>query len=183
MKQIIFISLLALTLSAQAQLEDDPSTFCAKNGSHCTEKMRSITDQYNAGNSDFTKEDLIGFSGSCYHISETYDKNHEHHGAFLFARDKNNQTLATTGIFSFFAEQDPYKEMNSVELRDYFVKTNSRFSKAIEKPNQVELQYLSERADLHYWFRTNPQTGKFLLIASQAIETYLGFIFCEMTAR
>lgn len=179
MKQIAFISLLILSLNSYSE-EIDPSLFCDQTY-QCTDKMREISTQYKTGNSEFAKESLIGLSGACYHISSLYDSDHEHHGAFLFER--SSQGLMTTGVFSFFAEQDPYEGMNSVELKEWFIQNNSRFEKAIESSSQVELQFLDVGSDFHYWFRGHKDNNKVFVIGKQLVDDYAGFIFCELNHR
>lgn len=179
MKNLILLTTLLVSFNVNSQTAD-PSQFCMETN-QCTKKMQSILDGYKDGNANFSKESLTGFSGSCFHLNDLYDSEHEHHGAFTFERDGIN--LMTTGIFSFFADEDPYQNMSSVELRNWFVENNSNFSKAIEKSDHVELQYLSPRSDYSYWFSENIKNKKFYVIGKQIGEDYLGYIFCEMNRR
>lgn len=178
MKNFVLLSILFFSLNAVSQTKDDPALFCDES-QQCTGRMREITLNYNLGQKEFSKETTVGYSGACYHISSMYDSNHEHHGAFFFERA--NEIFLATGIFSFFAESDPYQNMNAVELKDWFVKSNSRFSPTIENANEIELQYLGDTSDLHYWFRSHGK--KLYVIAKQGMERYVGYIFCEMNQR
>jgi hypothetical protein len=175
MKKTTLLSLLILSLHAFAQ-QENPALFCTQTD-QCTDQMLAITRGYSEGNANFSQAPLAAISGACYHISSAYDRNHEHHGGFVFER--RGKDLFTAGEFSFFADEDPYQHLNSLEMKEYFVKANSRFEKTMENPTQIELQYLTSRSDLHYWFRSSQDGKKVYMIAKQAIEDYLGFIFCE----
>jgi hypothetical protein len=179
MKQILLLSLLLTCFQVLAQVED-PATFCDENP-QCTDRMREITQGYKMGSNQISNEQLVGFSGACYHLSSMYDSSHEHHGSFIFER--TNEALMADGIFNFFFEADPYQNMSSIELKNWFIQNGSRPSKATESESQVELQYLGDSSDYHYWFRNNKDLSKMYLIAKQASSDYLGFIYCEMNRR
>jgi hypothetical protein len=178
--RITAVLILLTSLHLMAQEHTDPSIFCDEIG-FCTQSMLNITKGFKAGDTEFSKNKLSGFSGSCYYISPFYDQNHEHHGAFLF--EKSPKALMATGIFSFFAEQDPYKEMNSVELKQWFINRNSRFSETIVTSNQVELRYLTEESDIHYWFRSSSDGKQIFIISRDVNINYLEFGFCKMDRR
>lgn len=178
--KFILLVLLNFSLHAFSQTEN-PVEFC-NDTKACTEKMLQISKDYAAGNSDFAKEDLIGFSGACYHLASIYNPDHRHHGAFLFERHERD--YLATGIFSFFAEEDPFKSLSAPELKDWLLQNQSRFAKTIETETQVELQYLEPKFNLHYWFRSHNENTKLSLIAKQAFgaaDTF--YIFCEMARR
>ena len=183
MKKIILLVLSLstsfLSFSAFSQSEN-PSQFCLETNL-CTEKMQTIVEGYTKGDAEFSSESLIGFSGSCYHLSDLYDSEHEHHGAFLFERTGNE--LFTAGVFNFFYESDPYQKMTSSELKAWFVQNNSSFDKTSVKADHVELQYLSTESNYSYWFSENKKTHKFYVLGKQIGEDYLGYVFCEMNRR
>jgi hypothetical protein len=178
MKLLLMLSLIFIFQSAWAA--ENPADFCSGN-SECTEKMQEISLGYKNGNGQFKKEDLIRFSGSCYHLSYLYDKNHEHHSAFIF--EKNGRDLMADGIFTFFYEEDPFSKMSSLELKNWFINNKSKMVKTIKKFNHVELQFLGPGSDYHYWFRNNQNNSKLYLIGKQLGENYLGLVFCEMNPR
>jgi hypothetical protein len=175
MKFIPLLTLLVISLNVFASFED-PKTFCSETGA-CTSKMLEITSNYSEGNADFSRKTPMAMSGACYHLSPTYYPEREHHGGFLFERQ--GKDLMSTGIFSFFSDTDPYRNMSYDEMKADLAKTSAPFSKTIEKHDQVELQYLTHRSDLHYWFRSSLDGKKVYMISKQAIEEYLGFIFCD----
>lgn len=171
--------LMATLIFSNALLADEinPAELCVETGK-CTKKMLAISKAYEKGNAGFQNNELSSFSGGCYHLSDLYDPEHEHHGAFVF--EKSGADLLTTGIFSFFSESDPYAQMTSVELRDWFVKDHSRFDKTIIKEDHIELQYLTEFTNYTYWFRQDARAKNLLLIAKQIGEDSFGYIFCEL---
>ena len=173
------ITILILFLSSPA-FASDPSTICDENSS-CTHPMQQIVENYKKGNVDFSKFELSGFSGSCYYISPIYDSAHEHHGAFLFER--NSSVLFATGIFSFFTAVDPYKDMNAVELKKWFVENQSTFTGTTETNDQVELEYMGERSDFHYWFRSNTEKNKLYVLGQQFAAGQNSDVFCDLNAR
>ena len=179
MKVLIFY-FLVLTSHHLHALDEDPATFCTQNNL-CTDKMVEISKDYKNGNINFTTENLSGFSGSCFHISSLYDSNHEHHGAFIFER--SDKDLMADGIFMFFYDTDPFKEMNSIQLKDWFTTNNSQMVKTIQKRKQIEMQFLGDNSDYHYWFRNNKRNNHLALIGKQSNAFYLGFVFCDMTHR
>jgi hypothetical protein len=181
MMKLLLASLVITLFSTHLHAEEiNPAGFCNETGM-CTKKMISITQTYEKGNADFQKEALSAFSGACYHLSDLYDPEHEHHGAFVFSHDEVKPAdLMTTGVFSFFAESDPYAQMSSVELKDWFIKNNSRFDKTIVKADHVELQYLTELSNYTYWFRQDARAKKLILIGKQIGEDSFGYIFCEL---
>lgn len=186
MKKIILVLFFILSFSPHFNLrasEENPSTFCDQN-TQCTDKMRKIVLEYKSGNKQFSQlinDTPMGFSGSCYHISYLYDSNHEHHGAFIFERSGND--LMTDGVFNFFFNEDPYQQMTSFELKTWFLQSNSQMSLALEKTNQIELQFLGNGSDYHYWFRNNKKNNKLMLIGKQMDTSTSALIFCEMTRR
>ena len=162
-------------------MEDQPDQFCSGN-SDCSEKMIEIANLYKNGTNTLSQQSLIGMSGACYHISSLYDKEHEHHGAFVFERASNG-AFETTGLFSFFAEEDPYKNLNAPQMKEWFIRNNSRFTKAIENSEQVEIRYLTDESDIHYWFRGNNDNNVVTVIGRQFIQDYVGYIFCKFKSR
>ena len=179
MKFYLIISLLIISLGVMAR-EENPAKFCNQNP-ECTQKMIEISNDYQNGNKLFSKEILDGFSGECFHLSSLYESKHAHHGAFIF--EQSGRDLMADGIFTFFYNEDPFIAMNSIELKDWFISQNSHMVKTIKKLNQIEMQFLGDTSDYHYWFRSHPKTGKLLVIGKQASSEYLGFVFCEMEHR
>jgi hypothetical protein len=181
MKKILLtFCCLFLSISARSLPLEDPSNFCEQSGA-CTPRMQEISNGYKSGNIEFIQSDLVGYSGGCFHISPSYHPDHKHYGAFVFKIVAGD--VITTGIFDFFPEKDPYENMTSVELDNWFLKIGSRYIPVIQNTEHVELQYTSDVADLHYWFRSNSDQSKIFMIARQAQSEYLGFIYCEMNRR
>ncbi len=179
MKTIILFTFAFINFSLFAD-ESDPSKFCEQSY-ECTETMSKISAQYENGNSKFSSEKLIAFSGSCYHISPLYHAETEHHGVFVFER--TNKGLMANGSFNFFWGYDQYEDMNASQIKDHFIATGTSFDKTMETGNQVELQYLGDESDYHYWFRSEKANKNMFLIAKQASTDYAGFIFCKMSRR
>jgi len=177
MKLLMLFSLLSFSVFAFAE---DPSTFCDENP-YCTDKMNQITSEYKLGNDQFASLPLSAFSGGCYHLSPLYESSHEHHGAFIFERSQDD--LMTDGIFSFFYEQDPFDGVSALEMKAWFQSQNSTMVQTVQRNNQIELQFLGDQSDYHYWFRNNKQQTKLLVIAKQQSSGYSGLIFCEFTPK
>ena len=171
--------LIILLLSSSA-LAADPTTICQENAA-CTPPMLSIVNGYREGNANFAQLPLVGFSGGCYYISSLYSSEHQHHGAFIFERIR--EEILTAGEFSFFTSEDPYRSMNSAELKKFFVGNGSRFSNAIQSVGEIELRYITDQSDFHYWFRSNLQKNKLFVIGEQFAAGKSASVFCEMNAR
>ena len=178
-KLLMFLFLTALSFSVFA-VDENPATFCDENP-FCTEKMNLITSEFKLGNNQFASLPLSAFSGGCFHINSLYDSAHEHHGAFFFERSQND--LMTDGIFSFFYESDPFDGVSALEMKEWFQSQNSKMAKAIEQKNSVELQFLGDQSDYHYWFRNNKEQTKLLVIAKQQSSNHSALIFCEFTPK
>ncbi len=166
--------------SVSSSVSEDPSLFCHKNP-NCTDKMNKISQNFKKGNVLFAKENLIGFSGACFHLSYLYDSLHEHHGAFVF--EKNQNDLMADGIFLFFYPSDPFNNMTSQELKDWFIESKSTMVKTNVKASVVELQFLGEGSDYHYWMRSDKSNSKLFVIGKQASNNYDGLLFCELNRR
>lgn len=168
----IFV-LLAFNVSAN----ENPVEFCDGND-YCTPKMHALTEEFKNGNAAFAQESISAFSGGCFHLSELYNSEHEHHGAFVFERKGDD--LFSKGSFFFFYEQDPFLGMDVHDMTKWFEERNSASAKTVVSTEQVELQYLGTGSDYHYWFRSSKASDKVIMIAKQKSENYLGLIFCEL---
>lgn len=158
----------------------DPTTICDDNQS-CTPPMLSIVQEYKKGGAAISNQTLSGFSGGCYYLSSLYSSEHKHHGAFVFERAGDN--LAVTGIFSFFTKDDPYQNMNSIEMKNWLIQNGYPFSQAVESDREVELRFLTDQSDFHYWFRSNSEMNKIFVIGEQFSAGKNTSLFCEMNAR
>jgi hypothetical protein len=175
MKRYLLSILVVLSFKVMAQ--ENPAEFCDDNY-FCTAKMRELTDAFVKGNAQFGQEPLTAFSGGCYHLSELYNSEHEHHGAFIFEHEGSD--LYSKGSFFFFWEQDPFLGMSVPEVKNWFIERNAKPTKTVVTAEQVELQYLGTGSDYHYWFRNNKANDKIIMIAKQKSDSYLGMIFCEL---
>lgn len=175
MKSSLFLILVLLSFTIMAQ--ENPEEFCDDNY-YCTPKMRELTAIFKKGNSQFSQDSLTAFSGGCWHLSDLYNPEFEHHGAFLFERDGSE--LLARGNFFFFWGQDPLLGMSTAEVKDWFIERNAKATKTTVTSNQVELQFLGTGSDYHYWFRNNQANDKVIMIAKQKTDGSLGMIFCEL---
>ncbi len=167
-----------IATTAPALEIEDPAQFCKE--ANCTPKMRKISRKFAAGRNDFINNSIVGFSGTCFHIHPDYHSNHSHHGAFVF--ENENDQLLGNGVFSFFSTQDPYENMNSIELRELLTQSSPLTVITVTEKN-VELAYASEQSDIRYYFRTSEDFKELYVIGRNSNVQYISMVFCSMQHR
>ncbi len=116
---LLFIGLcfsLSSLQNARADMFDQvPEEYCSPEYYDCSAFSLKILGNYNSGHTPLLNAEEALYSGSCYMVSSTYNKDHEHF-AYLYFR-KNNEKIDFFGAFSFFYEENPYKKMSLEEAR------------------------------------------------------------------
>ncbi|OFZ28732.1 MAG: hypothetical protein A2622_06515 [Bdellovibrionales bacterium RIFCSPHIGHO2_01_FULL_40_29] len=177
MKIILF--LLILTAYCLAFTQENPAEFCTNN-EFCTPQMVEISRLYQNGNLDFTSSDATAFSGACYHLNHLYNPTIEHHAGFAF--EQVDSGLYAGGIFSFFAETDPFKDLTAEELTHWLKSSSSKFKKTAITDGHLELEYIYPESEIRYWFRGTPQGG-LAIIGQDAGSNNINLVFCNLSAR
>jgi hypothetical protein len=168
--------LLGLLLFCQLSWSLDPSTFCDANAD-CTQDMKNVVEAYKQGNSSFANLNLSAYSGDCWHLNFQYDANHTHHGAFAF--EKNGKVLMTSGVFSFFWEQDPYANLTAEELKTKLQNMGSPAAINTEL-DPLTLEYLYPETEIVYWFRSSADSKQLTVIGREARLMSANLVFCKM---
>ena len=112
----IFIALFFLGLGARAEMfEGVADDYCDPQYYDCSQASLDILKNYFAAKTPVLIGEESLYAGSCFMVSASYDKDHEHH-AYLYFR-KNADRLDFFGMFSFFAEENPYSNMTIQDAR------------------------------------------------------------------
>lgn len=149
-----------LTFSAHAA-PIPPAPNC---GGFCSEPMRQVVEEFQAARTIDTENLPAVFSGECFHLNRQYNPNHPHHGFTLL--DTKDGRFYMGGIFSFFAKENPYRELSVEEARE---KTPRRFDDNHRLVLTEEFAYADMNPDdpttpWKYWLK---QSGKNLLLIAQ----------------
>lgn len=173
----IFIFLFFISLNLFAQVEN-PETFCEDSGL-CSEKMIQMTEEFKKNKSiDFLSTELTGYSGECYHLSNSDDPEQKQHAAFVF--EKRNQSYFADGEFAFFYEENPYLNLTTEEFRKKLLSSEDRFRPIEVQENQAVLGIDFDSADLKYWFRSSEDQKNLNLIGRIATSLSIKYLFCRL---
>lgn len=102
--------LLFASLTAHAAA---PPTLCEYGA--CTPRMREIAHAFTAAEPVRLEQAPLLASGECFHLSPDYNPNVAHHGVVLL--DQRNGFGQMGALFSFFAPENPYREITAELLR------------------------------------------------------------------
>lgn len=175
-------SLLLTGFFASAQEFPPIANLCT--GPRCTDTMRSIVADFERAPGFFPVDQLPQVaSGSCYHIHDNLDPNHEHHGMFLFDLIGNQPSF--NGVFSFFNPQNPYSGFTVEDARRRLYGDETPTIKPILFEGNEGRGYIpSETAKLYYWFKTDPETRQLYLLTLWSFQSGGGSgqrSFCRFT--
>lgn len=172
---LAFLFLTFVSFRAQAQLPELPPNACYEG---CTQNMTEILQGFE--NNPHIPDMTPGvYSGSCYHLSESYDPNHEHFSVVMIDESQGQPYFST--IFSFFAENNEFATWSLDEARknmNSYWKENGKMNLT---SNAARIDVLHEDGSpaYLYWLRQNPETKTLYYI------TYAGGIylksFCKLT--
>lgn len=117
----------------------------------CTESMKKILVDFESASHE-PSQDLAAFSGSCFHIHPNLKPDHEHHGVMLLRGAHPDKRFS--GLFSFYAKENPYQNLSLTGVRDLFDGRGSR-KHLIKDEGELESVLIeSESAQLFYWLKT-----------------------------
>ena len=104
------------SIFAQAELLDEVfSDYCSPEYYDCSQASQDIVKNYFAAGAPVASLDETLYAGSCYMVSSSYNKDHEHFG-YLYFRQREGK-LDFFGAFSYFFEENPYLNMTIAEAR------------------------------------------------------------------
>lgn len=174
MRTLLFLSLLTLSSPAHAANPPPPPNACA--GIPCSAPQHAIAEEFNRGVGPQLPALPLLVSGSCYHYGP-YDPEHAHH-AYIFLDGKGEQAFMS-GLFSFFAPENPYANLTVEEAR-------ARAGDFYTDHNRVSLGADTAFIDYNptdptnpwlYWMRMNAAGDEMLLLAQWGIHQR---VFCRL---
>lgn len=177
MKLIAFTAILLLAAFALASTPENAAEFCATT-TGCTLPMLQISDEFSNGTLQIAVADPSAYSGSCFHLNSSLDAATEHHGAFAFIEQDN--VLAATGVFSFFAKADPYAAMSNIELTEWLQKNYPPFKALHIEKTTTTLEFIDANSNISYWLRANSSLNKLLVIGRDVQAGSINYVFCRM---
>ncbi|MGE0528328.1 MAG: hypothetical protein AB7P49_14760, partial [Bdellovibrionales bacterium] len=121
------------------------------------------------------------FSGACYYDGYGVDPSDLNYGVSLIDRD--GQAVTFEGEFAFFANPNPYADLDVVRAREYFKAKGSVATPMTIAADFLGVQYETEQTLIRYWLRQNPNTGDLLLVQFGTYDnsrTSMTRIFCRM---
>ncbi|WP_413576723.1 hypothetical protein ACLVWU_01620 [Bdellovibrio sp. HCB290] len=156
----------------------DPTSIC--NGDVCSDPMLNIVDGFREGRGQFANQPLTGYSGKCFHLSPHYSADKAHHGGFIF--EKTPGSIAITGRFNFFYEEDPYAAMSAQEMKDGFLQGGGKLSPGTETPAEVQLAHIYDETDIRYSYRSDVSKNNLFIIGSTSNKQgqVAAAVFCKM---
>lgn len=180
MGTFLFLATLMLASSApsapSASAAGIPPMKDACAGIPCSASQRAIAADFDAGHGPQLPALPLLVSGSCYHYGP-YDPEHAHH-AYVFL-DAKNERAYMSGLFSFFAPENPYADLTVEQAR-------ARAGDFYTDHNHVVLGADTAFIDYNptdptnpwlYWMRMNAAGDEMLLIAQWSIHQR---VFCRL---
>jgi hypothetical protein len=163
-------AVLSLLMMSSANAVEFPPVADLCSGPRCTDAMRAVVTDYENASTFWAPEDLPQVaSGSCYHIHANLDPNHEHHGMFLF--DVFDGQPGFNGVFSFFAETNPYEGITVEQARTRLYGGEApRLTPLIFENGQGLGLIPSATAKFYYWFKVNSETRELYLLSLWAFN-------------
>ena len=170
----IFI-LIALTVSISSFAQDVPATPPNACYSGCTEtQQRLLTEFETVG--VLPDQTPAVYSGVCNHLG-MYNPDVDHYSVVLLDQHQGKWTFGS--IFSFFAEEDDFKDWDLAKARAEISPYWKEHSTLVVEDNTARavVRYASGNPAYIYWMRQNPVTKELLYI------TYAGQVmisFCRL---
>ena len=154
-------------------LKEVPEYYCSDQYYECGDTTKSIVADYFKATSPVAPNAESLFVGSCYMVSESYNKNHEHYGYVYFRPQADG--LGFFGGFSFFYESNPYADLNVEDAS----RLNSQDSKYVIVFHEQHWQTdTSQDPPWQYFFRE--RNGHLLLVGFWGLNDS---IVCDLTRK
>ena len=179
-KNTILILVLFVTGFSFRALSEDAATFCDETV-ECTPVMKNISKKYSAANTDFVNLKESAYSGACYHINQQYNSKTKHHGAFAF--EKSGSQILSGGVFAFFYDEDPYKNLSGHQLNEWLKTNSSAFQAIAVSKAEAKLEYLNPNSNISYWFRSSADKNSLFVIGKDVGDSAINLVFCQMSVR
>lgn len=174
------ISLIFSAYFAAASFAPDSQDLCS--GQSCTPPMKEISKVFTQDQGQFalSEDQSRVYSGSCYHLAPGMKGDQEHHGLVLFEPLKEGG-LGSSGIFSFFASVDPYKELNVETARQYVSDRGGQKHTVTLQPSRAHIvRKYSDFGQIDDWFRTDESGDTLYQISHWNFTTGQQRSFCRL---
>ncbi|MGD9077975.1 MAG: hypothetical protein PVG96_01475 [Desulfobacterales bacterium] len=164
----IFVSSAIIFCLGVSNASDRASCFpnaCGGKGQYCQTPSLRIWDRF-CESTGLTARPASGvYSGMCFHEADNRDPYYPHHGVVLI--DKVNGKHHFGGEFSFFAKENPYKNLDVAAAKtkmpwfygkDHEIKWNKDYARILLNSE------LKARDHVNYFVRTSIEDNKTLLL-------------------
>jgi len=170
------ITILSFLISISFSFADEapfPKNWC-KSG-RCSTPQQKIWNEFNTGQSPSWDSMPQVFSGSCYHSSKNYNNKTEHYSGFIIDAEKDG--FSFHGKHSFFAKENPYKDLTIETARDTFKKQTVLRIDVFQDYGFYNANPGAE-TPIRYWFRegVDDQNIKMAVV----FGTLDHFILCDL---
>lgn len=171
---------LILNFTAFAGFAPDSQDLCK--GVACTAKMKEINKVFTQDQGQFALPEGQArvYSGSCYHLAASMEANHEHHGLVLFDPMKD-ESLGYSGIFSYFASLDPYKDLTVETARQYVSERGGQTHSVVLQPSRAHVvRKYGNLGQIEDWFRTDESGENLYQVSHWNLTTDQQRSFCHL---
>lgn len=163
----ILLSLLfSMNAFAQSDISELPTYIC--DSGDCSVKQLQILKKFEKATSAKINSQNV-YSGECYHLSASNDANQVQYGmAYIVPK---NGDLFWDGQFSFFYENNPYKDLSAATAREKFgnIEENEKNKFSILK-DYLFINYGDEENFTRYWMRTNSDQSHLFVLGYWGID-------------
>lgn len=175
----LFLMICCLGASTFDQEECYPNA-CGQRGQYCQTPALEIWHKFceSAGHAALPASGV--YSGICFHEADNRDPYYPHHGVVLIENVNGKRHFG--GEFSFFAEKNPYKELDVDAARirmpwfhaaDHEIRWNSDHARILLNPERQSYEHVN------YFLKKAPENNDMLLL----IGYWKGAayrVFCEL---
>lgn len=187
MKKSVFTKLFGLAVTICCLGASNPfdreSCFpnaCGRKGRYCKTPSLKIWDKYceSTGIADMPIPGV--YSGTCFHEADNRDPFYPHHGVVLI--DKVDGKLHFGGAFSFFAEENPYKDLDVAAAKtrmpwfsaeDHEIKWNNDYARILLNPELETYDHVN-----YFLRKSHEDNDKLLLVGYWKGAAHR--VFCEL---
>ena len=187
MKKSVLTKLFGLTVIICCLGASNPSdrescfpNACGEKGQYCQTPSLKIWDKF-CESSGLTAMPASGvYSGTCFHEADNRDPFYPHHGVVLI--DKVDRKRHFGGEFSFFAEENPYKDLDVAAAKtrmpwfyaeDHEIKWNKDYARILLNPEMETYDHVN------YFVRKSIEDDKKLLLVGYWKGAWYR-VFCEL---
>lgn len=166
MKLVILALLFTLNLYAESDISELPTFIC--DSGDCGPAQTKILNNFLKASLVKIKSEKV-YSGECYHLSETTDTNKIQYGVAYFV--PQGKDLYWDGVFSFFYETNPFKDLTIKGAQEKFGKvTDNEVNKFTKLRDYLFINYGDEEHFTRYWMRTNKDQSQLYILGYWGID-------------